>query len=204
MKHRLEVWGDFACFTRPEMKVERVSYEVITPSAARAIFEAILWNPSIRWHIEKIQVLHPIKWINVRRNEISSKASPCKEICIEEERVQRSSLILKNPAYIIHAKLESLSNDSVEEKKFNSMFLQRALKGQCFTQPYFGCREFSCYFQLAKKQNSYQFIPESRDLGWMLYDMQYNSKEIIPLFFQAYMNNGEVVLPSRSKLGVEK
>lgn len=200
MKHRLKIWGDFACFTRPEMKVERVSYDVITPSAARAVFEAILWNPLIEWHIEMIQVLNPIKWINVRRNEIYSKASKNKEIYIEDERVQRSSLILKDAAYVIQARLESISKDPQTNKKFNKIFKRRASKGQCFSQPYLGCREFSSYFQLLAENEAPHPIKETQDLGWMLQDMVYTPKEIIPLFFHAVMNNGEIIVPEKTNL----
>ncbi len=195
-KHRLKVWGEFACFTRPEMKVERVSYDVITPSASRAIFEAILWDPLFQWQIETIQVLNPVKWIGVRRNEISSKAACHKEFYIEEERVQRSSLFLKDPAYIIQASLTS-SNLNLE-RKFNSMFERRALKGQCFTQPYLGCREFSSYFQLLTEKDQYQPISKTSDLGWMLYDMDYSQKEISPRFFHAMMKNGEISVPQKT------
>src|ERR1700733_12283481 len=144
----LEVWGDFACFTRPEMKVERVSYDVITPSSARSIFEAILWKPAIQWHIERIEILNPIKWVNLRRNEVSSRASTRKkEIFIEDEkeRVQRAGLFLKDVSYIIHGYFEIVSENLIENspKKFEEMFERRALKGQCFMQPYLGCREFS-------------------------------------------------------------
>lgn len=202
MKHRLKIWGDFACFTRPEMKVERVSYDIITPSAARAIFEAILWNPLFQWHIETIRVLNPIKWINMQRNEISSRASRNKDLYIEDERVQRSSLFLKDAAYEIDAKLESFSHNLKLEKKFNEMFKRRATKGQCFSQPYLGCREFAAYFQLLKEKETCQPIPETRDLGWMLYDMNYSPKEITPLFFHATMQNGEITIPSKQSLEV--
>lgn len=199
MKYRLKVWGDFACFTRPEMKVERVSYEIITPSAARSIFESILWSPEIQWHVEKIEVLNPIRWINVKRNEIASKASKNKDLYIEEERVQRSSLLLKDVAYVLHASLKVSSPEL--EKKFHSMFQRRASKGQCFTQPYLGCREFSAYFKLLD-QELYHPIAESRDLGWMLYDIDYTQKDLTPQFFSALMNQGKVVIPSRNSLEV--
>ncbi len=198
MKHRLKVWGEFACFTRPEVKAERVSYDVITPSAARGVFEAILWNPQIQWNVELIQVLNPIKWIYLRRNEIASKAVDYKEIYIEEERVQRSSLFLKDTAYIIQASLKTYSNDPKLERKFNTIFKRRASKGQCFTQPYLGCRECSSYFQLLGPEEQLQPISETRDLGWMLYDMEYSQEEISPRFFPAVMKNGEIVVPFKS------
>lgn len=204
MKHRLKVWGDFACFTRPEIKTERVSYEVITPSAARGIFEAILWGPEIQWNIESIQVLNPIKWINIRRNEIASKAAEYKEIYIEEDRVQRSSLILKDAAYLIEASLKSVSGGLNIEKKFNTIFQRRALKGQCFTQPYLGCREFSSYFKLLDEKEEYRPISETRDLGLMLYDMEYGQNEVSPQFFSAVMKKGKVSVPFRNNLEIQR
>ena len=202
MKHRLKVWGDFACFTRPEIKTERVSYDIITPSAARGVFEAILWNPQIQWSIELIQVLNPIKRINIRRNEIGSKVVDQRALYIEEERVQRSSLFLKDVAYVIQARLQSFSDDLNLEKKFNSIFKRRASKGQCFAQPYLGCRVCSSYFQLLEPQQQYQTLEETRDLGWMLYDMKYDQEEIAPRFFSASMKNGEVLVPFKDSLEI--
>ena len=172
----LKVWGDFACFTRPEMKVERVSYDVITPSAARAIFEAILWKPEVRWRVTRIEVLKPIKWISVRRNEVGKVASadgPDKRggsgFYIEDHRQQRAGLFLRDVAYRLHAGFEiidssrhprlypGLHQDKPPEPedgqpenpaKYLSMFQRRARKGQCAWQPYLGCREFSAHFEL--------------------------------------------------------
>lgn len=173
----LEVSGDFACFTRPEMKVERVSYDVITPSAARAVFEAILWKPAIRWHITKIEVLKPINWINIRRNEVASIISTRNveqvikggnkdlNILIENDRQQRAGLFLRDVAYRLHARF-SLQDDSKHihryqhlqcadgnttentYMKFAEIFKRRASKGQCFNQPYLGTREFSANWEL--------------------------------------------------------
>lgn len=200
-KYRLKVWGDFACFTRPEMKVERVSYDVMTPSAARAIFEAILWKPAIQWHIERIEVLNPFKWINLRRNEVKSKASKGKEINIEEDRVQRAGLFLKDVAYVIHGYFEVVSNNLTENppKKFEEMFERRASKGQCIMQPYLGCREFTAFFELLEERvESPKSISESRDLGWMLYDMDYSNEQIKPKFFKANMQDGVINIPARN------
>jgi CRISPR-associated protein Cas5d len=169
----LEVVGDYACFTRPEMKVERVSYDVITPSAARAIYEAIFWKPAVRWRPTKIEVLNPIRWTSVRRNEVGSVMSDRSDgLFIEDNRQQRAGLFLRDVAYRIHSELEFLPAEKratvrnptpdslipVEEKsgdgkdenpgKYNAMFERRARKGQCFNQPYLGCREFSCSFRL--------------------------------------------------------
>ncbi len=213
----LEVSGDFACFTRPEMKVERVSYDVITPSAARAIFEAVLWKPAMRWQIHTIEVLKPIRWINIRRNEVADVASQRKaQIFIEDQRQQRASLLLRDVAYRLYARF-SLQDDSrhihrypqlqCEEAdsensypKFAEMFKRRARKGQCFNQPYLGTREFSASFRLIEPEKSAPKpspIDENRDLGWMLYDLDFSDpKNIMPLFFQAKLNQGKIAVPA--------
>lgn len=208
----LEVWGDWACFTRPEMKVERVSYDVITPSSARAIYEAILWKPSIRWHIQKIEVLKPIKKITIRRNEVGRIATlPTAKLLqggladslgfdIETSRQQRASLLLQNVAYRLHAWFDFLPDnnqeDSIDESpaKYAAMFERRATNGQYFHQPYLGCREFACYFRLVKPQDDLAPpIPLTKDLGWMLYDMDYSDPHnIMPEFFDAKMIDGAI------------
>lgn len=215
----LEVRGDFACFTRPEMKVERVSYDVITPSAARAVFEAILWKPALTWRVTKIEVLNPIRWINLRRNEVGSIASPGKGgIVIEDERQQRAGLFLRDVAYRLHADF-AMDRDPAKHQgqfphlskfggedgntlaKFHEMFLRRATKGQCVNQPYLGCREFACDFRLiADPAVGPKPIAESRDLGWMLHDMDFtNLNDPQPKFFRAVMENGAIDL---TKAGV--
>jgi CRISPR-associated protein Cas5d len=213
----LEVSGDFACFTRPEMKVERVSYDVITPSSARAIFEAILWKPAIRWQVEKIEVLNPIRWINLRRNEVGKvmpKVNPKTATAsgkpmglnIEDERQQRAGLFLYDVKYRIHASFEMTerAGESDTPTKFAGMFERRAGKGQCFNQPYLGCREFSCAFRHIPLDKDNQVpsiepaaIDENRDLGWMLYDMDYSDpKDPRPLFFRAELKDGVVDVPA--------
>lgn len=209
----LEVSGEFACFTRPEMKVERVSYDVITPSAARSIFEAILWKPAIQWQVTQIDVLNPIKWMNLRRNEVESIVSArtaqtaMKEgvgnlgIYVDEQRQQRASLLLKDVRYRIYAQFSMTDQAGPQDSaaKFADMFRRRAEKGQCFNQPYLGCREFSCDFELVSdKSNAVEPIEETRDLGFMLYDLDYtDSASPSPLFFRAQMKNGCVMVPSR-------
>lgn len=210
----LEVRGDFACFTRPEMKVERVSYDVITPSAARAVFEAILWKPAITWRVTMIEVLNPIRWINLRRNEVGAIASPGKDgIVIEDDRQQRAGLLLRDVAYRLHAdfaldrdpathrgqfphlsKLGSETANSAE--KFHEMFLRRVSKGQCVNQPYLGCREFACDFRLVENAAvELKAIAETRDLGWMLHDMDFaNPADPKPKFFRAEMKEGVIDL----------
>lgn len=210
----LEVRGDFACFTRPEMKVERVSYDVITPSAARAVFESILWKPALTWRVTKIEVLNPIRWINLRRNEVGKIASPGSEgIFIEDERQQRAGLFLRDVAYRIHAgfvmdrdpaqhhgqfpHLSKFGGESANTaEKFHEMFLRRAAKGQCINQPYLGCREFACDFRLiADPAAGPKPIAEGRDLGWMLHDMDFTDlKDPQPKFFRAVMEDGVIDL----------
>ena len=208
----LEVSGDFACFTRPEMKVERVSYDVMTPSSARAVFESILWKPAIRWHIDKIEVLKPIRWVSVRRNEVGAvisvrnaqeamnKGTGSLGLNIEDERQQRAGLFLRDVAYRIHAHFE-LQPDAGENNtpaKFLDMFERRAEKGQCVNQPYLGCREFACDFRLIDPvQEQSNPVKETRDLGWMLYDMDYsNAADPQPRFFRATLENGILNIPA--------
>ena len=219
----LEVKGDYACFTRLEMKVERVSYDVITPSAARAIFEAIFWKPAIQWHIRKIEVLKPIKWVSVRRNEVGTTASERSSgIFIEDNRQQRAGLFLQDVAYRLHAELEFISpparpkvirplketlldeNEKDEWQKdenpgkYNAMFERRARKGQCFNQPYFGCREFSCDFRLIDDmKNEPAPVDETRDLGFMLYDLDFAKQpdNPAPAFFRPQLKNGVIEIP---------
>ena len=189
----LEVWSDMACFTRPELKVERVSYDVITPSAARAIFEAIFWKPAIRWQITKIEVLNPIKWTSIRRNEVGAVASK-KPIYIEEKRQQKNTLCLQNVRYRLWGKL--LFIPQRDPAKYNEMFERRAHKGQCFNQPYLGCREFSASFRLVEDGEELQpAIAEDRYLGIMLYDMDFsNPKDIQPMFYRPKMQQGIITV----------
>ena len=205
----LEVSGDFACFTRPEMKVERVSYDVITPSAARSVFEAILWKPAIRWEIRRIEVLKPIRWISVRRNEVSAKASVRKAqtamnsgqgnlaLYIEDDRQQRAGLFLRDVAYRLHADLLAVGDDArANLAKYREMFQRRAEKGQCVNQPYLGCREFAARFRLvADPTSEAPALNETRDLGWMLYDMDFAAvDDPKPRFFRADLHNGVIDL----------
>ena len=214
----LEVWGAMACFTRPELKVERVSYDVITPSAARAIFEAIFWKPAIHWQVTKIEVLNPIKWTNIRRNEVGAVASK-NPIFIEDKRQQKNTLLLQDVRYRLWAKLEFIPKWKREESKnpridseetellrkdenpgkYNAMFERRASKGQCFNQPYLGTREFSASFRLVNPETEALDAPisESRDLGIMIYDMDFEAdlKNPPAMFYRAKMENGVIVVP---------
>lgn len=208
---RLKVSGENACFTRPEMKVERVSYDVMTPSAARGILEAILWKPAIKWNILQIDVLNPIKWESVRRNEVGAVASARTAqtamnsgkgklgIYVDEGKMrqQRAGLLLRNVAYVIHADFEMTGKAGADETviKFAEMFIRRASKGACFHRPYFGCREFPVDFEfIPKDEENLPTIGKTRDLGWMLYDMDYSGKEAMPQFFHAQMVNGSINL----------
>jgi CRISPR-associated protein Cas5d len=207
----LEVSGPFACFTRPEMKVERVSYDVMTPSAARAVFEAILWKPAIRWRIQRIEVLRPIRWMNLRRNEVSAVISSRNVqqamaagtgdlgLYIEEERQQRAALFLRDVAYRVHARLDMVGNDARDNPaKYIEMFQRRAAKGQCVNQPYLGCREFAADFRLIETHEAEPAaIPDTRELGWMLHDLDFtDASDPQPRFFNAHMQAGVIEVPA--------
>ena len=205
---RIECWGDYACFTRPEMKVERVSYDIMTPSAARGLVEAIYWHPGLRYVIDAIGLMSPIQFTNVRRNEVKSKilsSSVLKNgtsgeslgIVTTQEIVQRASTILKDVHYYIdlHFKMTEKANAGDNPGKFKEMLSRRARKGQCYHQPYLGCREFPASFRLVEDDEVVQVYPESRDLGYMLYDMDYSDGEhIIPRFFRAKLEDGVLYL----------
>ena len=198
---RLKVWGRNACFTRPEMKVERVSYDVMTPSAARGVLEAILWKPAIRWKVTQIDVLKPIKWESVRRNEVGAvMSSRASGLFIEEQRQQRAGLLLRDVAYTIHTYFEMTEKAGEEDTvvKFQEMFLRRAEKGQCFHRPYLGCREFAAEFEVFTNGNPLpEPLAETRDLGWMLYDMDYKGKEPVARFFRASLDNGRMKIDEK-------
>jgi len=206
----LEVSGPFACFTRPEMKVERVSYDVMTPSSARSIFEAILWKPAIRWRVHRIEVLKPIRWINLRRNEVSAVVSTRNVqqamaagsgtlgLYIEDERQQRAGYFLRDVAYRIHADLSMVPGPPPEPlAKYTEMFTRRAQKGQCVNQPYLGCREFAAAFQLVTSDTPPAApIAESRALGLMLHDLDFTHPDDPQArFFNAALVNGVVDVP---------
>ena len=209
----LEVAGPLACFTRPEMKVERVSYEVMTPSAARAVFESILWKPQIRWRVQCIEVLRPIRWMNLRRNEVKSKVlmpsvvramqsgSGQLGIDIEDDHTQRASLLLRDVAYRIHADLELTERSTDPLIKYAEMFARRARKGQCVNQPYLGCREFAADFSLVEADAPQPPpIDETRLLGWMLHDLDFsNPSDPQPRFFDAKLESGRVQVPAFSE-----
>ncbi|MEW6219377.1 MAG: type I-C CRISPR-associated protein Cas5c [Thermodesulfobacteriota bacterium] len=205
---KVKVWGEYACFTRPEMKVERVSYDVMTPSAARGILEAIHWKPAIRWVVERIHVLNPIRFDTVRRNELESKipagnvrkamrggAAPLR-VLIEDDRQQRASLLLRNVAYLIEARFELTSKAGAEDNagKHLDIFNRRVAKGQCFNQPYLGCREFSAFFAPAAEPLPASVHRGEKDLGWMLHDIDF-AAGMEPRFFRATMVDGIITVP---------
>lgn len=207
-RYCLEISGDLACFTRPEMKVERVSYDVMTPSAARAVFESILWKPAIRWHVRRIEVLKPVRFVNLRRNEVASVISTRNvqqamaagagdfAIYIEDDRQQRAGLLLRDVAYRVHADMEVRADrqDPMPPQKYHAMFERRAEHGQCVNQPYLGCREFAARVRLvAEPENETTPISDTRDLGWMLHDLDFEAPtDPQPVFFRAQMNAGVI------------
>lgn len=215
---KLHVWGDFACFTRPEMKAERVSYDVITPSAARGLLEAIYWKPQIRWVIDRIHLLKPVRFTSVRRNELGCKMpTPSAAqmnggtttpigLIIEDERQQRASLLLRDVAYLIEAHFELLDKTEAEGKHLE-MFNRRARKGQYFHHPYFGTREFPANFALIETEDAMpacELAPEERkkDFGFMLHDIEFDQdpstkkvRATTPRFFRAEMKDGVIEVP---------
>jgi CRISPR-associated protein Cas5d len=215
---KLLVWGDYACFTRPEMKAERVSYDVITPSAAQGILEAIHWKPAIRWVVDKIHVLNEIRFDNIRRNEVAGKI-PARNITTamrggeidlhqyaSEERQQRASLVLRDVAYVLEAHFEMtdrVGSDDTDAKHYN-IALRRMRDGQCYHRPYFGCREFPVNFKFIEKEEA---IPPSynrgeRDLGWMLWGIDFEN-EMTPHFYRPVMKDGIIEVPDLLRGGEE-
>ncbi|MBI4860654.1 MAG: type I-C CRISPR-associated protein Cas5 [Candidatus Riflebacteria bacterium] len=206
----LRVWGENACFTRPEMKVERVSYDVMTPSAARGVLEAILWKPALRWQVTRIDVLNPIRWTSVRRNEVGAVMSDRTDgIFIEDKRQQRAGLFLRDVAYLVHAFFSLTPRAGAEDtiRKFEEMFVRRAERGQCFHRPCLGCREFAADFELwPSDMNEPKAIDESRELGFMLYDVAHDqtrdqshvhtcTEGCRPAFFRASLDRGSMKVP---------
>jgi CRISPR-associated protein Cas5d len=205
----VEVWGDYGCFSRPELKVERVSYDVITPSAARGILDAVFWHPGMRWIVDRIYVLSPIRFTNIRRNECKSKISGSKvrtamsggkgDLCLytSEDIQQRAAMVLQDVHYVIEAHFEMTAQAAPMDNpgKFQEMMKRRLDKGQCFHQPCFGTREFPASFRRWPGK-TVPTIREDRDLGLMLYDMDYsNSADIRPMFFRARLKDGILEVP---------
>lgn len=204
---RLRAWGPLACFTRPELKVERVSYPVITPSAARGLLEAVLWKPAITWCIERVHVLKEIKFTSFRRNEVNSKASFPKAATImnggaapiyfaDEDRAQRNTVALSDVDYVVEAHFTMTDRAGAGDNmnKFVEMFNRRVEKGQHFHQPYFGCREFVAH--VVTPDGSPPPISDSRDLGLMLWDIHYSKAGNEPVFFAARLSQGILDVPA--------
>ena len=208
---KVHVWGDYALFSRPELKTERYSYDVITPSAARGILDAVYWHPGMKWVIDKIYVKNPVCFTSVRRNEVKSKilasnvlqayngADKPLYISAREDIVQRAALVLRNVSYVIEAHFEMTdkANASDNPGKFKDIIMRRLRRGECFYMPCLGCREFPANFALCEEEEihtAYDEVPE-KDLGLMLYDMDYSDPENIqPMFFHAVMRHGVIDL----------
>ncbi len=210
MSVKVEVWGDYACFSRPELKTERMSYDVMTPSAARGLLEAIYWHPGLRWVIDRIYVMQPIRFTGIRRNEVKSKISADNVrsamsggkqevyLCTSEDIQQRAATVLQDVRYVIeaHFVMTGQAAPSDNAGKFCDIMRRRLEKGQCYHQPCFGVREFPAQFRLWPGGE----IPttgETRDMGLMLYDMDYSDlRNITPMFFRAALENGVLNVPA--------
>lgn len=201
----VKVWGDLACFTRPEMKVERVSYEVMTPSAARGVLEAIYWKPEFKWEVREIRILRPIRYFSILRNEVNSRATfrTAKQwsqkgggYYADEDRAQRHTLALRDVAYVIAADVSVLPEVDHDPAKFRDQFRRRVGRGQCHITPYLGCREFAAHFE--EPDGKEKPIAIRADLGRMLFDLDYKSDgRGKPRFFQARLENGVLHVPSK-------
>ena len=206
---KVKVWGEYALFSRPEMKVERCSYDVITPSAARGILEAIYWHPGMKWAIDKIYVQKPVQFTSIRRNEVKSKISSNNVLPVyngadkplyistKSDIVQRASLLLRDVSYVIEAHFE-MTEKAVESDnpgKFKDIIMRRLRRGECYHTPYFGCREFPANFCLCEDEKIETAYSGEKDLGFMLYDMDFSDLDNIqPMFFRALMKDGVINL----------
>lgn len=203
---KVRVWGDLALFSRPEMKVERCSYDMMTPSAARGILEAIYWHPGMRWIVDRIYLRKPVRFTSIRRNEVKSKISANNVLSVmnggdkplfissKEDIVQRAAVLLRDVDYVIEAHFEMTDNAGPCDNpgKFKDIVMRRLRRGECYHMPYFGCREFPANFELFEQENvDTAYIGEEKDLGYMLYDFDYsNPEDIQPMFFRAVLTNG--------------
>lgn len=209
----LEVWGNYACFTRPEMKTERVSYDVMTPSAARGLLESLYWHPGMYWIVDRIHICASIRFTNLRRNEVKSTVSARSARTVMERGTgelylvtsqdiqQRAALLLRDVHYVIdaHFDIADQASASGNAGKFQDIIKRRIKRGQFYSQPYFGCREFPAHFKMCEALPP---CPEElkgvRDLGYMLWDLDYSDRSnIIPLFFRAKLENGVLNVPTR-------
>lgn len=211
MAIQVEVWGDYALFTRPEMKTERVSYDVMTPSAARGLLESIYWHPGMKWRIDRIHVCSPIRFTNIRRNEVKDTISARKVktvmekgkgelyLATPESIQQRAAMVLRNVHYVIDAHFDLTENAAPGDNagKFQDIIKRRLERGQCYSAPYFGTREFPAHFRRCTELPPYPDELEGvRDLGWMLWDMDYSdAQNITPRFFRASLTDGVLTVP---------
>lgn len=212
MSVQVEVWGDYACFTRPETKVERVSYDVMTPSAARGILDAIMWHPGMRWVVDSIQVCAPISFTNIRRNEVKDVVDKGKVkaamqggggvlyLAAPDSIQQRAAMILRDVRYVIEAHFEMTDRAAPGDNpgKFQDMMRRRLEKGQAYAQPYLGTREFPAHFRpCTDRPPCPDALKGERDLGWMLLDLDYSDPtDIQPMFFRAVMRDGVIRVPT--------
>ena len=204
MSMLIEVWGDYACFSRPEMKTERVSYDIITPSAARGLVEAIYWHPGMKYHIDRIYLLNPVRFTNIRRNEVKStllssaalsaaKGGAAPVLYTSADIQQRAALVLQDVHYVIecHFTMTDKAAPGDNSGKFQDILRRRLNKGQCYHQPCFGCREFPANFREWPAGESIPALPVTQDLGFMLYDLDYSDPaNIRSQFFRAKLENG--------------
>lgn len=204
MSMRIEVWGDYACFSRPEMKAERVSYDIITPSAARGLVEAVYWHPGLKYHIDRVYLLSPIRFTNIRRNEVKStllasaalsaaKGGAAPALYTSADIVQRASMVLQDVHYVIecHFTMTDKAAPGDNPGKFQDILRRRLNKGQCYHQPCFGCREFPANFREWPAGEPIPALPVTQDLGFMLYDLDYSDPaNIRSQFFRAKLENG--------------
>lgn len=212
---RVRVRGELACFTRPEMKVERVSYEVMTPSAARGVLEALLWKPQIAWHVHAIEVHAPIRWASFRRNELQSRAlARAPDIVADEDRTQRNTVALRDVDYVIEASFALTPNAAADDRvaKYVEMFLRRLRKGQHHHAPYLGCREFAAIVEPEGERRRPIDAEVDRPLGWMFFDFDWpgfaggqvpETGALRPLFFEARLSHGVLRVPDRDVLRAE-
>ncbi|MDQ2915372.1 MAG: type I-C CRISPR-associated protein Cas5c [Chloroflexota bacterium] len=207
---KARIAGPLALFTRPEMKVERVSYEVITPSAARGVLSAVLWKPEMRWEVRRITVLNPIRFLSIKRNEIATKVPasfsrwarenrPDRDFFADDDRQQRNSVLLREVDYLVEATIELTDRAGPDDpvQKYVEIFERRLAKGQCFQQPYLGCREFPATFASANgdERAADELRGHEIDLGWMLHDIDFETRPFQPRFFHAVMSDGVVAVP---------
>lgn len=211
MAIQVEVWGDYALFTRPEMKTERVSYDVMTPSAARGLLESIYWHPGMKWCIDRIHVCNPIRFTNIRRNEVKDTISARKVktvmekgqgelyLATPESIQQRAAMVLRDVHYVIDAHFDLTENAVPGDNagKFQDIIRRRLERGQCYSMPYFGTREFPVHFRRCTELPPCpEELKSVRDLGWMLLDMDYtDSQNITPRFFRASLTDGVLTVP---------